>query len=141
MEQALGALYRIGRTGEGTKRIPPLSRIINDLERSGDLSPDVAVSFKDVLSIANRAVHGEAVTAESAERLSLVGVRLLEELWEIYKNKIGEPFRTVPLDGASLESRRSSKYRVITAVPYTKKPVNERPYSESNRPGRISWRL
>jgi acetylornithine deacetylase/succinyl-diaminopimelate desuccinylase-like protein len=103
--------------------MPPLSRIVNDLERTGNLSRDVATSLKEVLSIANRAVHGELVTAESAEMLSSLGVRLIEELWDIYKEKVSEPSRSVPIDNAYLENLRSSQYRVVTAIPYTKKPV------------------
>jgi hypothetical protein len=123
LEQALGAIHRIGAPAETLKRMPPLSRIINDLERSGDLSRDVAVSLKGVLSIANRAVHGEFVAAESAEMLSSLGVRLIEELWGIYKDKVSEPSKSMPTDNAYLENLRSSQYRVITAIPYTKKPV------------------
>jgi hypothetical protein len=123
IEQVLRALHRIGSPGETSKRMPPLSRIISDLERSGNLSRDVAASLKAVLSIANRAVHGELVTAESAEMLSSLGVRLIEELWDIYKEKISEPSKSVPIDNAYLETLRSSQYRVITAIPYTKKPV------------------
>lgn len=123
IEQALRALHRIGSTGEISKRMPPLSRIINDLERSGNLSRDLAASLKEVLSIANRAVHGEFVAAESAEMLSSLGVRLIEELWEIYRDKVSEPSKSVPIDSAYLENLRSSQYRVITVTPYTKKPV------------------
>jgi hypothetical protein len=123
IEQALRALHRIGSPGETSKRMPPLSRMINDLERSGNLSRDVAASLKEVLSIANRAVHGELVTAESAEMLSSLGVRLIEELWDIYKEKVSEPSKSVPIDATYLDTVRSSHYRVITAIPYTKKPV------------------
>jgi len=123
IEQALRAIHRIGTTVETLKRMPPLSRVINDLERAGDLSRDVAASLKEVLSIANRAVHGEFVSAESAERLSSLGVRLIEELWSIYKDKVSEPSKSMPIDSAYLENLRSSHYRVITAIPYTKKPV------------------
>jgi hypothetical protein len=123
IEQALRAVHRIGSPSETSKRMPPLSRIVNDLERTGNLSRDVATSLKEVLSIANRAVHGELVTAESAEMLSSLGVRLIEELWDIYKNKVSEPSRSVPIDNAYLENLRSSQYRVVTAIPYTKKPV------------------
>jgi hypothetical protein len=96
IEQVLRAIHRIGSTSETSKRMPPLSRIINDLERSGNLSRDVATSLKEVLSIANRAVHGELVTAESAEMLSSLGVRLIEELWDIYKEKCLSPLRVCP---------------------------------------------
>jgi len=123
LEQVLRALYRIGSLGETSKRMPPLSQIINNLERSGSLSQDVAASLKEVLSIANRAVHGELVTAESAEMLSSLGVRLIEELWNIYKEKVSEPSQSVPIDTAYLDTLRSSHYRLITAIPYTKKPV------------------
>lgn len=123
IEQALRAIHRIKAPGETSKRMPPLSRIINDLERSGDLSRDVAASLKEVLSIANRAVHGEFVKTESAEMLSLLGVRLIEELWGIYKDKVSDPSKSMPIDSAYLDNLRSSQYRVITAIPYTKKPV------------------
>jgi hypothetical protein len=123
IEHALRALHKIGTSGGASKRIPSLSRIVNDLERSGNLSRDVAASLKDVLSIANRAVHGEFVTPESAEMLSSLGVRLLEELWDIYKSKVAEPLQSIPIDGSYLDSLCSSQYRVITAIPYSKKPV------------------
>ena len=103
--------------------IPALSSMVNGLERSGELSHDLAASLKEVLSIANRAVHGESVSAESAEGLSMLGVRLIEELWNIYKEKAAEPLQSISVEDAYLNKLSESRYRVITAIPYTKKPV------------------
>jgi hypothetical protein len=123
IEQVLRALHRIESPDETSKRMSPLSRIINDLERSGELSRDVAASLKEVLSIANRAVHGEFVTSESAQMLSSLGVRLIEELWGIYKDKVSQPSKSIPTNRAYLDKLQSSQYRVITAIPYSEKPV------------------
>jgi hypothetical protein len=50
-------------------------------------------------------------------------LRLIEELRDIYKEKVSEPSKIVPIDTDYLNTLRSSHYRVITATPYTKKPV------------------
>ena len=123
IEQALRALHKVGAAGKPSQRVPALSSMVNGLERSGELSHDLAASLKEVLSIANRAVHGESVSAESAEGLSMLGVRLIEELWNIYKEKAAEPLQSISVEDAYLNKLSESKYRVITAIPYTRKPV------------------
>lgn len=123
IEQALRTLHKVGTASKSSQRPPALSSMVNGLERSGELSHDLAASLKEVLSIANRAVHGESVSAESAERLSTLGVRLIEELWNIYKNKVAEPLQSISIDDVYLNKLSESQYRVITAIPYTKKPI------------------
>ena len=124
MEQALKAQDRIGDVSAAPKgRGAPLSKIVKALEHSGDLSSDVAASLRDVLSIANRAVHGESVTTESAEMLSLLGIQILDELWDIYKRKVAEPLQSLIIDSSYLDRLRSSKYRVVTASPLVRNPT------------------
>jgi hypothetical protein len=80
------------------------------------------VSLKEVLSVANRAVHGEFVTVESAGELLALGVRLLDELWSIYKNRVAEPLKSMLIQDTYLNLLSSSQYRVISAAPIVKNP-------------------
>jgi hypothetical protein len=122
IEQALRALHTIGKHTEKPVRIPPLSRMVNELERSGEMSRDIALALKEVLSVANRAAHGEFVTFESAEKLSVLGSRLLDELWAIYRNRVSEPLKSIRIQDSYLDLLSAAQYRVISAIPLTKNP-------------------
>ncbi|MGI9071480.1 MAG: hypothetical protein ACR2JB_09245 [Bryobacteraceae bacterium] len=72
--------------------------------------------------MANRAAHGEYVSPDSAERLTVLGERLLRELRSVYEDNITEPSKTLVIGRDYLDQLESAHYRVITAVPLVQNP-------------------
>jgi hypothetical protein len=84
IEQELRRLYyEGGGPVSGVTRVVPIRRMIQELERRQILPPGLASPLDDVVSIANRAVHGASVDREAAREIADVGERVLAALRSI----------------------------------------------------------
>ena len=125
IEQALRSLDRINRSHERRGRPVALSRLVGELENSGRLPSELAAAIRDVLPLANRAVHGERVRREDAEDLALLGTRILEGLRWTYSNQVGTTLESEPIERTEMESLMSAQFRVETVVPLADSPRRE----------------
>lgn len=57
-----------------------LGPMVRELVQHDALPPEIAAPLQDVSALANRAIHGEYVAQESAEEITLIGIRVLEAL-------------------------------------------------------------
>ena len=92
LEDALKRLYTKTAESEPEWRRLSLSRLVTDLVRREVLSSSIADALRDVIALANRAVHGERVEPAAAEALALLGIRLTRELEHLNRNR----FSTIP---------------------------------------------
>ena len=65
------------------KRLFSLNQLIDQLVEREVLSPPVQAALRNIISICNRAVHGESLTNEDAVRVVRVGNQLLDVLRSI----------------------------------------------------------
>ena len=122
IEEALRSIYRMKKPDGPRKQFLGLGRLVKELEKTDDLSPEMASSLRDVISLANRAVHGERVSRDTAENLTILGEQMLQQLWMIYESNINEPKDTRIIETDYLDRLSSSRYQVITAVPLVESP-------------------
>jgi len=97
--------------------------MIIDLMRSELLSPDIAHPLREVVSICNRAVHGEDIRSKDAESIIDTGSYLLEMLY--FKSKsiaLGEEPESSIIDQSTLDEYRQVRYRLTTVIPYSEDP-------------------
>ncbi|MDA0987678.1 MAG: DUF4145 domain-containing protein [Chloroflexi bacterium] len=123
LEQVLRAMHSVGVDSSSPKRPTSLTTLIRDLQHSGDMPAKLAEPLRDVIAIANRAVHGERVSQDAAEELVNVGVRLLEELRTIYGGMVSNPVDSFVIsDSARDDFMNKTRYTVTTIVPVVKEP-------------------
>jgi len=122
LEERLKALHRLVENREPNMG---LSRLADDLARRGVIDSAIASGVRDVLPLANRAVHGEQVRTEDAEQLARLGVRLLSELWWTYRDRLVSPIRHRALTPEEREKAMTRRYRVTTVVPLVDEPYEQ----------------
>jgi len=102
-----------------------LIQITRDLAAREVLSRDLSASISDVISLCNRAVHGEAIRDTDADTVITVGTDLLQSLdYVLREYGVGHPVEDIEISESEVEDFRSSKYRVTTIIPTT--PVAHR---------------
>lgn len=123
LEEALKRLYATTAEAEPNWRRLSLSRLVDGLVRKEILNSSIAATLRDVITLANRAVHGERVEAAAAEELALLGVRLVYELQQLHEERILKPVEKTVINPQDVEQYRSAKYKVITIIPLVDKPT------------------
>jgi hypothetical protein len=94
LEQALRDLYHVANPGQ---RMPPLARTVDDLAEREVLEPWLAAGIRDVLPLANRAVHGEHIRASDAQSLVSLGIALVAEVHAAFDDLVEQTGDEPPL--------------------------------------------
>jgi len=102
----------------------PLSKMILDLKKNEFLSPKIFSPLREVVTICNRAIHGEDIRKEDAMTIVKTGLNLIKVLYAermnlIDKSKIEES----PITEKELNNYMLAKYQVTTVVPIVDKPI------------------
>ena len=124
LEQALTRLHLL-TTPPTTRqrRHAGLNRLVGDLVRSGILPAQQSEPLREVISLCNRAVHGEHVRPADAKSILDIGISILEEIDSILEEFIVKPIETQPLSPSDVSAYMGAKYRVTTVVPLVENPV------------------
>jgi hypothetical protein len=123
LEEALKRLYLATKGSKPDLRKTSLGRLVDGLVQAQVLKRPVAGSVRDVIDLANRAVHGERIEANAAEELAILGVRLLHEIQQAYSEQLLEPLEKEVITPQEVDYYRSAKYRVTTVVPLVENPT------------------
>jgi hypothetical protein len=123
LEEALKRLYAADAESEPDWRRLSLGRLVDNLVRREVLSPSVASALRDVIALANRAVHGERVEPAAAEQLAVLGVRLVHEVQQLYVERVLRPVETVVISKDEVNGYSTSRYKVTTVVPLVENPT------------------
>lgn len=123
IENAVNRLVRrISLEIEGRNRTDTLRRKLDRLLEEGALSVSVADSLRRVVSIANRAAHGEKI--QTVDALSVIdsGTVLLEQIhWHAWDLAEGE-IETEPLEPDAVEAYRQALYELVSVRPLVDYP-------------------
>lgn len=121
LERWLRSLHRV--VAQPTRRQLGAGQMAHDLSRSGVLTPPLASTLSEVLSIANRAIHGELIRRDDALSLGMIGVQLIDELRELYFDTMTAPLETEVISPAERDELLDEKrYRVVTVMPLVDEP-------------------
>ena len=90
-----------------------------ELSKSGLIAPDISHPMREVVSICNRAIHGEEIRPQDAESIINTGSYLLEMLYWLSKSIIHEeePESTI-IDQSVVEDYHQARYKLTTVIPY-----------------------
>ena len=123
LERALTRLHLLSIPTARQRRQAGLNRLVGDLVRFGILPVRLSGQLREVISLCNRAVHGEHVRPADARNILDIGIRILEEIDSILEEFIVEPTETEPLSPVDASAYMDAKYRVTTVVPLVENPV------------------
>jgi len=123
LERALTRLYLSAAVPAARRRQVGLNRLVGELVQSGILPTQLSGPLREVISLCNRAVHGEYVRPADARSIVDIGIRVLEEIDLILEEFIVKPTETQPLSSADVSAYMGAQYRVTTVVPLVETPV------------------
>ena len=123
LERALTRLYLSATPTARQRRQVGLNRLVSELVRSGILPTQLSGPLREVISLCNRAVHGEYVRPVDARSIIDIGIRVLEEIDLILEEFIVKPTETQPISSVDVSAYMGAQYRVTTVVPLVENPV------------------
>lgn len=123
LEESLKRLYSAATDSKLDFRRTSLGRLVDELVQKQVLRGAVASSVRDVIALANRAIHGERVEPNTAEQLAILGVRLVYEIQQAYLEHLLKPSESTVITPREVDQYRSARYRVITIVPLVENPT------------------
>lgn len=122
LEKVLTKLYRMSHREDKSNRFIPLTQIIQKLSNAGVLPKDFARTTREVISISNRAIHGEDIRKQDADSVVESGISLLTEIYFYASKYILEPVEKTPIDKTALDEYWNAQYRVTSIVPLVETP-------------------
>ena len=122
LEKALNRLFRMTHKEDKSKRVVSPMQLIQRLSSDEILPKDIARTTREVMSICNRAIHGEDIRKQDAESVVESGSSLLIKLHFYASNFVLEPIETVPIDKKTLDEYWGAQYRVTSIVPLVDTP-------------------
>lgn len=123
LEEALKRLFLTTSESQQDLRRMSLGRLVDELVRREMLSRPIASALRDVIGLANRAVHGERVDTEAAQELALLGARLTNEVQQLYADRVLRPIDTAVITQEEVKRHLAGRYRVTTIVPLVTNPT------------------
>lgn len=122
LEKIIKIIYfRVKRPDFDMDRVP-LSRLMNELAEKRVIPIALVSSIRDVLSLANRAIHGESIKVSDAESLAQLGVKVIAELRRIFRGLPGIAVEKRPISKQEEQFYSEAKYKVTTITPYQDEP-------------------
>jgi len=84
---------------------------------------ELAASLRGIISLCNRAVHGEDIREADARQVIEIGTELLEVLdLEVRGFAVEHPIETPIITPEELERLLAARFRLTTVIPYVKNP-------------------
>jgi len=122
LEEALRRLYAAAGGSAPDSRRTSLSRMVESLARQEVLSESIAAAVREVVALANRAVHGERVEFGAAEELALLGIQLVREIQHVILERTLDPIQSSVITPEEVNLYEAARYRVTTIVPLVDGP-------------------
>lgn len=123
LEDALNRLFAASGGDQAQSRRLSLGRLVDTMVRQKALTQPMADALRSVITLANRAIHGEYAEPETAERLALLGARLTEEIQQLTQDRVLAPAKRDVITHEERGWYSEARYRVTTIVPLVDNPT------------------
>jgi hypothetical protein len=123
LEEALKRLYSTTAESEPDWRRMSLGRVVDTLVSRDVLSGSIAGALRDVIALANRAVHGERVEPGAAEELAILGARLVQEIQQVTQERLLRPMERTVITPEEVDRYQAARYRVTTVILLVENPT------------------
>jgi hypothetical protein len=127
IEKRLRALLSVYLPGKEDTKFYSAGPMVWELRQADVLDEQLAGALEDVISVANRAVHGENITTQNAESIIDISLRAIRSLDTLLFDKALSSMKTKVIKPEIAKGRQEATYQVITTVPYVDSP-EERTY-------------
>jgi hypothetical protein len=124
LEKTLARLYRMTNKEAQRQRLSA-GQLVTRLANAEVLSSSIARSIREVISICNRAIHGEDIRQQDARYVVEAGAMLLRELFSQIHEYTFKPVQSVRIDPSIVEEFQNAKYRVTTVIPIIDAPYKD----------------
>lgn len=104
-----------------------ISAIVQALTATGVINNRVRNMILEITSILNRVVHGDIATEAKIDSVLNIGIKIIDELDEIFYEKIIKPSSEKVLSKKELKDYMEAVYEVTSVVPLVNNPyINKR---------------
>lgn len=102
-----------------------LGSLVKKMSNSEIISSQTGKSLLDVISVCNRAIHGEDISQENATTIVYLGIDLLEDLFWSIREQVttGAIIKEEIIEKAVVEEFIQKKYKLTTVIPLVEEPV------------------
>lgn len=101
--------------------------MVQTLTATGVIDNRIRNMILDITSILNRVVHGDIATEAKIDTVLNIGIKIIDELDDIFFEKTIKPTSEKVLTSRELEEYMGAVYEVTSVVPLVKKPyINKR---------------
>jgi hypothetical protein len=121
LEKALGQLARYNSL---ETKGHALGRIINEIANQEIITGEMGKTLRQVISVCNRAIHGESISEEGLTTIIDVGIELLEEIYWIARNEAatGTIVDEETITQQMMDEYSLKRFRLTSITPYVENP-------------------
>lgn len=123
IEKVISRLHKRTQSHRQQQRPFSIGKMVHDLTTQEILPPGISGSVREVVSICNRAVHGEDIRAQDAKAMLDIGTSLLQRLFLFSRDFLLQPTNSNPLTQTEVDKYMEAQYRLITVIPYVENPI------------------
>jgi hypothetical protein len=123
LEKSLNHIFRATRKGEPHDHFIPVGKLAQILASEELIPKDVASTTRQVVSVCNRAMHGEEIRPRDATSVVESASFLLYELSSYLDEYKYKPRESVEVSPSEIDEYRNAQYRLTTLVPLADKPL------------------
>lgn len=123
IEKVVTRLYDRTQSQSAKGRVVSLGKMVHDLVTQEILPNSLLNPTLEVVSICNRAIHGEDIRDSDARTMLDIGTSLLERLFWFSRDFIKKVNETVNISQAEVQDLSKANYRLVSIVPYVEKPI------------------
>lgn len=123
IEKVVFRLHKKTQSHRQQQRPLSIGKMVHNLTTQDILPQGFSGSIREVVSICNRAVHGEEIRDRDAKAMLNIGTSLLQRLFLFSRDFLLKPTESSPVTQTEVDEYKESRYRIITVIPYVDNPV------------------
>ncbi|MGD0786269.1 MAG: DUF4145 domain-containing protein [Sedimentisphaerales bacterium] len=123
IEKVVVKLHKKTQSNQQQRRPLSIGKMVHDLTTQEILPQGFSGPVREVISICNRAVHGEEIREQDAKAMIAVGASLLQRLFWFSREYLLNPTESSTITQTEVDEYNKSRYRLVTIIPYVDNPV------------------
>lgn len=123
IEKVVVRLHKKTQLHRQQRRPLSIGKMVHNLTTQEILPKRLSGPVREVVSICNRAVHGEEIRERDAKAMLDVGTFVLQRFFEFSREFLLKPTESNPVTQTEVDEYKESRYRIITVIPYVDNPV------------------
>lgn len=123
IEKQLRSLYQIYIPNKDILLRPAgISIMLNTLLQKEVIEDNLAAALKDIIDIANRAIHGEEISIENKKIFISTALKALSQLDDVILDHALKNAKVEKVNKTTVSEYSNANYLLTTIIPYAEKP-------------------